>query len=180
MPGEPKNILCLIDTWQSQSSTLEKSVKADICNFLNTMPLKKWKVYFWASDFQPDYDVMNSLFSTNYTITNDSLEVFRPRPSSATYYFAGMHTNHCIFESEIGINKLLQINSSPEDHKLTNNFYIIEDLTCAQQPHGEPCQIKDLQYLHRGNCKMADDWIQIYNYRLQTIHSNTIWSKDIL
>ena len=174
MPGGPNNILCLIDTWAHLNTSIEQNTKKSICNFLQKISSDEWLVYLWSgSSYECDLHILKALSNTNYIETNNSVEVFKPVPAYFTYYYAGFHTNLCIFNNEIGISKFLQFNKE-------NKFYIIEDLTCGLLPDDTPCAVKDLQYLNAGNCTFEEQELILQNLHLKIIKDNTIWSNDII
>lgn len=177
MPGEPNftKVLCLIDVWKICNGPIEVRVKNNICSFLNRLKGNKdIKIYFYTGITEADPDVAKCLENTNYEITNDSLEVFRPREHVTDYYFAGFATNLCLFSSEIGIEKYLQINSNK------SNFYIVEDLTAPTNIENKCIEISDLEYLNAGNCNLSEDYIVTQNYRYHIILNKFIQSCSII
>ena len=119
-------ILNLIDVWEKLKSDIELEKISNICAFLEKIKNNSnWKIYYCGKDLHPTvYKIL--LECNNAEHTHDSLTVFNNTQQHLDYYFAGFHTNLCLFNSEIGIDKLLEI-AVPKKY----SFCILADLTCG-------------------------------------------------
>jgi len=120
------NYLILIDTWKDLNSSIEVEKKKNICNLLQ-LHGSKFKTYYFYNLTDIDPTIYSYINKNNGVFTDNPHDVYENLGRNDWFYFAGFHTNHCIFYNHIGIDALLSV---ADDH-FKKRFNILGDCTAG-------------------------------------------------
>ena len=172
------NVLILIDVWERLVSDLEVEKKNNICDFLQQIKgSDQWMVYYWSGHDSTvtDKKVSHAISQCNHLYTNDGLIVYNNTHKHLNYYFAGFHTNYCVFSNHIGIDKMLE--TTVESNR---DFFIVKELTSGYDDQSRPTEATEILFKNVAWQNSSPHYGDlIWNYRAQIIRNNLISVNQI-
>jgi hypothetical protein len=131
-----KNVLILIDVWDKLNHKLEVRAKNHIIHFINLIKDRdNWKIYISEQhptldrypDFPTDIQILGALAGTNFMYAHGSEPFEHIDWDNTHFYFAGFHTQHCLFDKRLGIRNFWR--QAPAQYR--DNYSILADCTAA-------------------------------------------------
>lgn len=133
-----RNILIIIDAWNELTHKLEMEAKYKLIHFLSRIKHHgNWCVYVNKQhpdlDNYPDKTLDWQVNDVIMQLDNNLMFTYGVEPfefvdyENTHYYYAGFHTQHCLFEKRLGINTLQRLIPEPYNE----NFSILADCTAA-------------------------------------------------